>query len=404
MQGLTSSDRARFTVVVPRGARVRYFVRDDARAVEVKAARRAGPASDFAVDRLNVDNLRPGVDFELIVAGADDGALWDRRVFRALDPAKARARLALISATDDARKAEADRIWPNVLAHEADVILLIGDNVYVDHGHTPGAAITPLPKTLWQRYVETRLNLPLYFAPRLVPTLATWDDHDYAYDNADQTYPYRAESRDTFLTFFPQAEPGPEFARGPGVASWWRGLGVEVGLTDNRFFRTVNRAAGPQSHFGAEQENWIVDNLARAERPIILVSGDQFFGTATGPESYAGDHPVSFAAQVARWRESVKVPLIFVSGDRHLAEIARVPTEHLGFPTFEITASGLHADLAADARGASVNPDRLTGVTGRPNYAIMEIMRAERELLRFSVTAFGPDAQLLFQRTLAVKR
>ncbi len=136
--------------------------------------------------------------------------------------------------------------------------------------------------------------------------------------------------------------------------------------------------------------------------PIFVVSGDQFFGGYHKFESYEGNQPASFKLQLAEWKK-IKMPLMFVSGDRHLTEIIKVPKEVLGYPTFELTASGIHAKVFPDAFKKDPSPQQLVGVAGQHNYMIIEIMRADHGFLQVDAQAFTVGEKLLFQKTLMVK-
>ena len=46
--------------------------------------------------------------------------------------------------------------------------------------------------------------------------------------------------------------------------------------------------AKDQTHFGAEGERWLSEQLAQSKEPTFLVSGDQFFGGYHPFESYRG--------------------------------------------------------------------------------------------------------------------
>lgn len=398
LQSVTSNIQSRFTVVVPKSERVTYFVRDARGAVRVLRPERVTRAhSTKAVDHLEVLDLRVGETFELLVVGPER-RLWDRRRFRALDLDKRRPRIAVISCMDDHVVEVRDRMWPQLAEQAPDALFLIGDNVYADHAAAGWK--TPGPDELWDRYVETREDLPLYRWPDLVPVFATWDDHDYGVNDSDRTFAYKAESLDVFFAFFAQRRPAPGFERGPGVASFLRAWGAEFALLDDRYFRSPNREDVPdQTHFGVEQENWLNARLRTASKPVFLVSGDQFFGGYHPFESYEGSHPKSFARQLTEWKKA-SVPLLFVSGDRHLSEILKV--DALG--TYEVTSSGIHSSTFKDAFRKTPSPHQVAGVAGEFNYSILEIMRTEKQRLEVAVSAFGLDKKLLYQKTLTVKR
>lgn len=400
LQSVTSSQQSRFVVVVPKNEHLLYFLLDGTKAVRLSPERYEREFSTAATDQVEAFGLQPGRDYQLVIIGVD-GRLWDQRGFQALDLNKARARVAVISCMDDHLKEIADKMWPQVSGQKPDVILMIGDNVYADHVGPRWTGTTP--EIIWQRYVETRQDLPFFKIPNLIPVVATWDDHDFGHNDADRTFPYKRQSTETFFAFFAQRKPAPGFETGPGVASWWSAFGVHFALLDDRSFRSPNKLPlADQTHFGVDQEKWLQTHLAAADAPVWLVDGDQFFGGYHPFESYEGSHPRSFKIQLARWRKA-KVPLLFVSGDRHLSEILKVPRAVLGYPTFEITSSGIHSQLFVDAFRDNPSPHQLVGVAGQYNYSIVEVMKANARLMQVGVQAFGVDGKSLYQKTLTVK-
>lgn len=401
VQSVTSDTQARFVILVPKSESPLYFVRRGESFTQLKPERSERSYSKQATDQVEAFDLALKQNYELLIL-SPAGELWDKREFRALDVKRKRGRIAVISCSDEHMREMADKMWPQVLQQKPDVLLMIGDNVYADHLEEKRWGDTTA-EVVWERYVRNRSSLPLYMAPQLIPVLATWDDHDFGRNDADRTYAYKEQSLETFLSFFAQRKPGPGFERGPGVASWWSAFGIQIGLLDGRFFRSPNKLDLPdQTHFGPEQEKWINDHLKTVQTPVWLVSGDQFFGGYHGFESYEGSHPKSFQAQLGEWRKS-KAPIVFVSGDRHLSEIIKVPESVLGYPTYEITSSAIHAKVFADAFERFPNKNQLIGVAGVYNYSIVELMRAERGLQQLSVQAFGPDQKLLYQKTLTVR-
>ena len=401
LQSVTSDSQARFVAVVPRDESPLYYLRRAASVSRLVSERFQHTNAKFSTDQIEALELKPGETYELLVLGSD-GRLWDRRSFRALDVAGHRARVAVISCMDDHLREPMLKMWPQVMAQKPDAIWMIGDNVYADHLEKGWGETNP--DILWDRYVETRQDLPVFKANPLIPVFATWDDHDFGRNDSDRTYPYKDQSAEVFFAFFAQKKPAPGFERGPGVASWWTGFGLEVALLDDRTFRSPDRLEVPdQTHFGPDQERWLEQHLESAKKPVLLVDGDQFFGGYHRFESYEGSHPTSFKRALEQWRKA-KVPLLFVSGDRHLSEILNVDSESLGFPTFEITSSAIHATVFANAFKENPSPHQLIGVAGQYNYSILEFMRAERGLLQLSVQAFGLDQKLLYQKTLTVKR
>ncbi|HMN68207.1 MAG TPA: alkaline phosphatase D family protein [Bdellovibrionales bacterium] len=397
MQGPTSAAQTRFAVALPKKTSALYFWKGPRGLSAAKPERRERKDSALAVDQLEVFGIELGAGYELFVLD-EYGKLLDQRRFRALDLGKEKTKLAVVSCADDELKAEQFKMWPQLLKARPDAILMIGDNAYASRKGDQ------IPEYIWRRYAETRAALEIYKVEDLVPIVATWDDHDYGAGDGDRTFKYKDEAREIFFAFFPQTKPGEAFARGPGVASSWDAFGVRILLTDDRSFRSPNRLDLPdETHFGVEQEAWIQDELKTAKTPVLLTSGDQFFGGYQPRESYQGNHPKSFETQLKAWRKT-KVPVVFVSGDRHLTEIIKVPREALGYPTFEITSSPIHARVYPGAFKTDPSPRQLVGIDGVHNYAFLKIEKASAAELQLQVESYGMDEKRLFERKLQVKR
>jgi alkaline phosphatase D len=397
LQGLTGPSETRLLVQAPKSAPLAYFVRGGGKIRKAEFNRNLIKGTQVAVDRLEIFNLPAGVEFEFIVAG-EDGVLWDKRSFSGLNPAKKNAKVAVASCIDENWRDIQKQMWTDVLAKKPDAIFLIGDNVYADIPPVTGL------EHLLRRYSESRGGLELFRAARLVPVFATWDDHDYGQNDSDRTWVHKQAATSTFFQFFPQEQSGANFQRGPGVSSWWKAFGVNFALLDGRSFRSPNGLDLPdQTHFGAEQEKWIQQNLKDAREPVFLMSGDQFFGEYEVCESYQTNHPKSLKAQLAQWKKA-RVPIVFVSGDRHMTEINEVSRKLMGYTTYELTSSAIHARVYKGSFERCPPPAQVVGVTGEMNYMILGIERASKAQLKLNVQSFGLENKSLFQKTLTVKR
>lgn len=405
MQGVTSEQQTRLVIVGPKTAQFIYYVRaiGSQKTWKVEPTRIQREFSPMMVEQIELFDLNPHDSYELLVLDAWAN-LWDKRQFHSLDLKKKSPRLAFLSCMDDILKREQAFMWKQLLEQSPDAIVMMGDNVYADR--VPGGWREADPEQLWNRYVETRNTLDFFKAGKLVPVIATWDDHDFGRNDTDRTYQYKNESRDVFLAFFPQAKSAQDFELGPGISAAWDAFGMRFIITDDRTFRSPDRVdLADQTHFGPDQEDWIVEQLRTETKPVLLIAGDQFFGGYQGFESYEGNHPKSFAKELKRWRV-VKAPLLFISGDRHLTEIVKVPRQILGFPTYELTSSPMHAKVFADAFLKSPSPNQLrgAGVAGEYNYMLVQPLKTSKKVLELDVQSFGPNQRLLFERKLKVVR
>lgn len=337
------------------------------------------------------------VPYRLQVVDAE-GRLLDARDLTTLDVSKRQATIAVASSMDD-RHPLARSIWADLASQEPDVLFLVGDTVYVDSPAPDEAGpVVVTSERIWMRYAQARRALPLFRLPRLIPTFAVWDDHDYGQNDGDLRFEHKAEAARAFKTFFGAADFPGVYDHGPGISSRLNAFGQRFFFLDNRSFRTP-AGARDATHFGVDQESWLFTDIY-GEQPSWLISGDQFFGGYHPFESYEGSHAKSFERFLARLRENS--PILFLSGDRHLAELMAIPADVLGFETFEITSSPIHAPVYPDPWKDTPNPRQIEGIAGVNNFAILEIEATEG--LVVGVRVYGPDSRRLLARRLEVHR
>lgn len=408
LQGWTSSHETRMSIVAPRGQILNYLVLSNTgERVELKnqsfSASKTISRDDshWSVDQLDIRGLNVDQVYELWVVDAN-GQVWDRRQFRALNELMSEPKLIVVSCMDDGFWREQNRAWQKINERSPDLMIFLGDNVYGDKylGEVDQGAA---PKELWRRYVEMRNTLGLYRWPKLVPVIATWDDHDYGFNGSGSTYIYKNESREIFWTFFPQKEVMEPWQSGPGVSSTVRLFGQEFLLTDDRSFRTPDRQDNPdQTHLGKEQEAWIDRRLQDGRSPIWIMNGDQFFGAYHRFESFEAGHPIAFDRFRGALRRSHR-PVVLISGDRHIAELMRISKRDVGFETYELTSSGVHAKTYANSLQMNPNPRRLNGASGPMNFLEIE-PRVKGSTLQAKIRVFGVFEGLLYERNLTVRR
>ncbi len=321
---------------------------------------------------------------------------------------KSRLRFVVASCMDDAYLEDGRKMWKQIESliqdpiHPLDALFLIGDNAYVSASGKGSVGATP--SRLIRRHIETRLALPLYRFRHLIPTYSVWDDNDYGLNNGDRTYRFREVSRDLFESLFALKGVWQEnlyrFKRGPGVASVWITPLASFAFLDNRYFRTSAHEVA-QSHFGSQQNNWLRDLLNPSDRPVALISGDQFFGGYHPFESFEGSHKKGFHRFLELVRES-QAKVFFLSGDRHLTEIMKVESDLLGYETFEVTSSPMHGKVYPQSFKKYPNPRQLMGRSGVLNFADVRL-ESKGEALRVQIRVLGPT-ETLYETTLHLQK
>ncbi len=242
-----------------------------------------------------------------------------------------------------------------------DAMYFIGDNVYADR--KKGKKVKVTKKSLSKRYFETRKTLPVFRSFISRPVYATWDDHDYGSNNGGEKFKLKKYSAKIFRKYWRSPFQSPEgFVKGPGVSYFITKANQRFFFLDNRSFRAKKNPMG--EHFGLAQKKWLFDNLLLGDNELnVLISGDQFFGNYHRFESYQGNHALNFV-DFLKSLKLIKAKVVFLSGDRHLSEIMKIPSNYLGYETLEITSSGIHAKTYSGSLAKSPNELRVRGIDG----------------------------------------
>lgn len=246
-------------------------------------------------------------------------------------------------------------IFNNVVEHQPDVFVFLGDNIYGD---------TKNMDTLRAKYQRLGAKPSYRKLKDNVEILATWDDHDYGENDAGKHYEMKTQSKEIFLEFLNEAEDSERRAR-PGIYSSYIyerfGTTIQILLLDVRTFRDdLKPYAGEMTKdrryfyeldysphpynsdaefLGEEQWTWLENELQKPADVRIVGSGTQFGIEYNGYEAWA-----NFPAEQLRFLDLIKKTkangLLFITGDVHYAEISKMDVQHL-YPIYDITASGL---------------------------------------------------------------
>ena len=332
----------------------------------------------------------------------------DERYFKALDLSQSSPTLVVGSCMHEGKQIqEQKKIWSHIINTKPDVLFLLGDNVYVDSTYDlKRVSLKSVnPEWMFKRYIEARVHIPFYYSRKLIPTLVTWDDHDFGFNDIDSSFRYAKESAKIFNLFWVQGD----LEKGPGVSSFFQAFGQNFIFLDNRSFR-VSSKASVRSHFGESQEKWLMNKLEKFKKPSWIISGGQFFGGAYPWESYETSHPKLFKNFKTKLR-NIPQPLLLLSGDRHFSEIMRLSPQEIGQETFEITASPLHSFLYPNPWKVYENKRQIAGKASVINYTVLEpyvyVDKSKTDDkegdLKVNVTLYGSERQIFYEESLMVE-
>ena len=255
-------------------------------------------------------------------------------------------------------------LWCKVSEFDPQVWLWLGDNVYADV--IDGKYIKKdLPKDAFARaYADLKKSEGVTTLQALPKdrVMATWDDHDYGRNDGGKDWERKRDAKKAFQEFWGGEE------RGDGVYSSRdfgpEGKRVRVILLDTRFNRDE---PGPAADIlGSRQWQWLEEELRKPGADLVVLgSSIQVLPSQHRFEKW-GNFPKAKERLFRLIRDS-GARVILVSGDRHHAEISKLPDSPAGYPLYEVTSSGLTEkstirDEANDLRMGEVFAGRNFGV------------------------------------------
>jgi alkaline phosphatase D len=369
LQGLTDETSSQFSVVYPKDLdlAVEAFDTSTGRAIAAYFARNVSREdNDFAVYQVAFTGLALGHNYELRIFLGN--VLYDTRLFHTLDLSRRQYRAAYLSCLNNYLHRSSG--WRKFLKGDPDVAFFLGDNEYADYKDAIHH-IEADPAFLWKRYVETFQALEVYHMQRLIPILATWDDHDFGQNNGGAGYKYKDESREIFRAFFPQDGTfSKSLTQGPSLAFHWRAFGTDFILTDGRYYKGSWSEGGFESLFGDEQEAWLLGELRASWGPVMLLNGIQWFSPYKKGEGFMHQFPQHFSSLMSKVRDT-GARIVFVTGDIHFSEIMKIEADFLGYETREITSSAMHSDSFPGMHLFMKNPRRMDA-TSSANFVMID--------------------------------
>ncbi len=228
-------------------------------------------------------------------------------------------------------------LWDAIRAADPDLFIWAGDIVYNDTEDVQQMRANYQRQKIQPGYVR----LKNYLLPGRI--IGTWDDHDYGIDDGGRFFPERDGSQRALLDFLD--EPSGSIRRGTGgvytstTYSHGKHL-ITVILLDTRYFR---EDPGPAADIlGEKQWSWLKRVLTQSRASLhLIVSSIQFVAEEHKYESW-GEFPRAKRRMYDLIRETGVPGVIFLSGDRHFAELSvnRDPAV-VPYPIYDLTSSGL---------------------------------------------------------------
>jgi len=261
-------------------------------------------------------------------------------------------------------------IFYEVIKQDPDLFIFLGDNIYGD---------TKVMDTLKVKYDRLASKASFQHLKENVKIIATWDDHDFGWNDAGRHYPFKEASKEIFLDFFDEPKDSGRRQRDGIYTSYMNEVGgkkIQIILLDTRTFRddllinqdSVNEdrryfyhldytphTSSDSTFLGEKQWTWLDQELQKDADVRIIGSSTQFGIEYNGYEAW-----VNYPHEQKRFLDLIKKNrangVLFISGDVHYAEISKIEVPDL-YPIYDVTSSG----LSSTWHFATPNVNRIEG-------------------------------------------
>lgn len=289
------------------------------------------------------------------------------------------------------------QLWNEVVQAHPEAWLWLGDNIYGD---------THNMDTLRSMYLRQKSRPSYQNLLRLVPVVyGTWDDHDYGVNDGGKFFSKRRESQQLMLDFLDVPAESPVRKRDGVYQSYMLGdskLQVKLILLDTRFFRdTLPRGSEKGRRYdinptgdvlGEAQWKWLEQELTSSKAAVHLIGTSiQFIAEEQGFEKWA-NFPAARQRMIDLLSRTKPSGVIFMSGDRHIAEVSRLAVPGLKDPVYDFTSSGLTHTWSTVMEES--NRHRVGNLVIERNFGVIDMDRRGKRI-RVRFTTFGPGLRNL---------
>ena len=312
-----------------------YAVDQDFRTV-LTGGRAVASADDDCCVVLRAEGLQPDTDYWYRLRFAGELDRYQPLPYRTRTAPAGPADFRVAFGSCCRIQLDADQpIWNAVRGLEPDLFIWLGDNIYGDSDD---------PAILADFYGRQRLVERLEPLLRSTPQLATWDDHDFGYNDSDGTSPYKGSALKVFRNFW--ANPSYGEPDNPGVYFKQSYGGVDFFILDGRYHRDVTTRTddAAKTMLGAAQKAWLKRELKASRAPFkILAAGG---GWSSAENEDGGDSWGVFLTERNEIFDFIRDEsiggVVCISGDSHMGELNCIPwSQRGGYDIYDFCSSPL---------------------------------------------------------------
>lgn len=293
-------------------------------------------AADDFTTVLSVGGLMPNTEYYYGVSVGEGSQPRNTHSFHTLAEAHQPIKFRLAFGGGAGFVPKHERMWTTIAAKKPDVLLLLGDNVYIDAPQSPEM----------QHYTYYRRQSRPEFRALVasVPTYSIWDDHDFGtndcsggpeIDKPAWKLPVWKVYRNNWVN--------PGYGGGeahPGCYYDFYLGDVHCIMLDGRYYRT--RKAQPSTMLGPVQKKWLMDTVKNSRGKIKVLCSPvpwTFLAKGKSPDTWNGFQEER--NEIFRFLADNDVTgVVLMSADRHRSDLWKIDREK-GYPLYEFNSSRL---------------------------------------------------------------
>lgn len=308
----------------------------DATGKEVQRVSGAGRNETDRTFCLKAENLRPNTPYSYVVE-VDGRPMREPISFQTRSAKGAGSQFRIAFGGGAGYTPEYERMWDTLLSRQPDALLLLGDNVYIDHPERPGTQAycyhRRQSRPEWRRLTAK------------TPVYTIWDDHDFTYNDerggaaVDSPYwkrpVWQLYQKQWANPYYGGGEPQPgcyyDFSIGD----------VDFFMLDTRYYRENPEIPGA-SMLGPVQKQWLMDKLARSTATFKIICTSVPLTENTKPGSLdTWDGHAAERKEILGFLGEQKIKgVVFLAADRHRSDSWK--TDRAGdYPLYEFMSSRL---------------------------------------------------------------
>lgn len=214
------------------------------------------------------------------------------------------------------------KIFNSMQCDSADFMLWLGDNLYY-------VLQRKNYKAQLKRNVKTRLHKKLNQFLNSTQHYAIWDDHDYGSNNSDASFKYKESSLSIFQQFWPN----------PKNDSFnyytFHQQDCQFFMLDDRYHNEPEKSV-----LGKTQLSWLKNELLQSKATFKFICiGMQALNPVSSMECLYKSE-MEYRELIAFIKQQHITGILFISGDRHHAELMKIEEQDL-YPLYDFTTSPL---------------------------------------------------------------